>query len=247
MNGGSIVSERDHPPFTYYHLELEKHGILLAENTPAESYLDTGNRSLFDNSGEPRQLHRQFEVNYESSRWLTDACAPLARVPDDVDPIWTRLAERSAQIGYPIPVVPTTEEADLHLIADGAVIRPISDNETHQVFLVPEGVRSVSLVSRFSIPSDQMVANQRDTRRLGVCVNWMSIRSTSGETMLSADHPALQTGWNDVERDATSVWRWTDGAATIPWDNVTGLAVLTIRCTPVSAYPIYDEKVRLVA
>ena len=48
VNGGSIVSERDRTHVTYYHVELERHGILLAENTPAESYLDTGNRSMFE-------------------------------------------------------------------------------------------------------------------------------------------------------------------------------------------------------
>lgn len=100
VNGGSIVAERDHPPFTYYHIELEKHGILLAENTPSESYLDTGNRSLFDNANEPRQLHPQFRLNAEAGRWLTDACAPLVRVSDQLEPIWRRLAARSRDLGY---------------------------------------------------------------------------------------------------------------------------------------------------
>ena len=106
MNGGSITTERDLAPFKYYHIELERHGILLAENTPAESYLDTGNRYWFDNADEPRQLHAGFTVNATSDRWLTDACAPLAKVPFEVEPIWSRLAERSVAIGYPIPKYP---------------------------------------------------------------------------------------------------------------------------------------------
>ncbi len=65
VNGGSIVSERDHTQFTYYHIELERHGVLLAENTPSESYLDTGNRCLFDNADVPRQLYPSFELDVD--------------------------------------------------------------------------------------------------------------------------------------------------------------------------------------
>jgi hypothetical protein len=247
VNGGSIFSERDHAPFTYYHIELERHGILLAENTPAESYLDTGNRSGFDNGDEPRQLHPRFMVNAGSERWLTDACAPLARVPDDVDPIWQRLAQRSEQLGYKVPSAQTVDDAGLHLMADGQIIQPVTDHDDRYVFTVPAGVKSVSLASRFCIPADRMIASQRDSRRLGVSVHWIAIRTDAGETILAADDPALQEGWNEPETDGKSVWRWTDGAASIPWDNVNGTAVLTVRCFPVAEYPVYDEHARLVA
>jgi hypothetical protein len=41
---------------TYYHVELAQHDILLAEGVAAESYLATGNRSLFENGGDTDQL-----------------------------------------------------------------------------------------------------------------------------------------------------------------------------------------------
>jgi hypothetical protein len=247
VNGGSIVSERGSAPFKYYHIELERHGILLAENTPAESYLDTGNRSWFDNADEPRQLHTSFAAGVDADRWLTDACAPLAKVPSDVDPIWGRLATRSADIGYPIPSVPTVEGADLHLLADGRVIRPTSDHNSRYVFTVPAGVKSVSLMSRFCIPADKMIVGQRDMRRLGVSVSWIAIRGTDGEEIFPADHPALTIGWNDAERTASACWRWTDGRAQIPWKNLNGAAVVTVCCSVIEKYPAYDEKARLVA
>jgi hypothetical protein len=246
VNGGSIVSERDHAPFTYHHIELEKHGILLAENTPSESYLDTGNRAMFDNSGLPRVLHPTFKLDANAERWLTDACAPLANATE-VEAIWTRLADRSADIGFPIPDVITVQDADIRLVADGVVIVPASARDSRYVFTVPAGVASVTLASRFCIPSDKMVPTLRDTRRLGVRVNWIAIRSNGGDTILSADHPGLQEGWHDVESRDKSIWRWTDGAATIPWENVTGAAVLTVCCSQVDQYPLYDDKVRLVA
>jgi hypothetical protein len=39
VNGSSIVRETDVPQtFTYYHVELDDHSLILAENTPAETF-----------------------------------------------------------------------------------------------------------------------------------------------------------------------------------------------------------------
>lgn len=35
--------------FTYYHIELAAHGLVLAENTPAETFVDNASRAHFDN------------------------------------------------------------------------------------------------------------------------------------------------------------------------------------------------------
>lgn len=50
VNGKTIVQQLDMPKFQYFHLELESFDILLAEGVPAESYVDTGNRSMFQNA-----------------------------------------------------------------------------------------------------------------------------------------------------------------------------------------------------
>lgn len=52
VNGKSIVQLFDMPFFQYFHLELERFEILLAEGVPAESYVDTGNRNMFQNAHE---------------------------------------------------------------------------------------------------------------------------------------------------------------------------------------------------
>ena len=50
VNGATVVQEcRD--SISYYHVELEQHGVLLAEGLATESYLDTGNRDAFANEG----------------------------------------------------------------------------------------------------------------------------------------------------------------------------------------------------
>lgn len=50
VNGTSIVREQDTPLlFTYYHVELDSHALLLAEGAPAESFLDGVEEIGFEN------------------------------------------------------------------------------------------------------------------------------------------------------------------------------------------------------
>jgi Hint domain len=241
VNGGTITSERDHAPFTYYHIELERHGILIAENTPAESYLDTGNRSLFDNSGEPRQLHPSFTVNAGAGRWLTDACAPLVRVSDQLEPIWRQLAERSRDLGYACPDLLMTADTNLHILADGKIINPTMDGAGRYVFIVPAGVSSASLVSRFAILSDVRPYGG-DARRLGIKVSSITIESQGNERVIPADFPTDAPGWHEAEKAGSAIWRWTDGAAVLPLGELKGAAVVTIVGRGFDVYPVYDER-----
>jgi len=58
---------------TYYHVGLQQHGVLLAEGLPAESHLDIGDRTDFDNAGQVTRLHPDFA----SRSWEAEGCAPL--------------------------------------------------------------------------------------------------------------------------------------------------------------------------
>ena len=46
---GSSIAQVSLNEVTYYHVELRRHDVLLAEGLPVESYLDTGDRSNFTN------------------------------------------------------------------------------------------------------------------------------------------------------------------------------------------------------
>jgi hypothetical protein len=46
VNGATITQESV-DSVTYWHIELDSHDLLMAENLPAESYLDMGNRGFF--------------------------------------------------------------------------------------------------------------------------------------------------------------------------------------------------------
>jgi Ca2+-binding RTX toxin-like protein len=50
VNGASIVAETAMAEVTWFHVELERHDVLLAEGAAAESWLDCGNRAWFANA-----------------------------------------------------------------------------------------------------------------------------------------------------------------------------------------------------
>ncbi len=50
INGVSITQAQNAAVVEYYNIELENHAVIFAENTPVESYLDTGCRNRFQNA-----------------------------------------------------------------------------------------------------------------------------------------------------------------------------------------------------
>jgi hypothetical protein len=58
VNGKSIVRETDMPTtFTYFHVEVDDHSLILADNTPAETFIDNVDRLAFDNWAEHQALY----------------------------------------------------------------------------------------------------------------------------------------------------------------------------------------------
>jgi len=72
IDGASIVQEQVEKVI-YYHVELDRHDVLLAHGLPVETFLDTGNRGAFANGGPVVQAHPDFN----SLRWEAAGCAPL--------------------------------------------------------------------------------------------------------------------------------------------------------------------------
>jgi T5SS/PEP-CTERM-associated repeat protein len=72
VNGTTIVQEQ-WDRATYWHVELDRHDVLLAEGLPCESFLDTGQRAAFANGGTVANLHPDFSRRV----WEADGCAPL--------------------------------------------------------------------------------------------------------------------------------------------------------------------------
>jgi antigen 43 len=224
VNGMTITRDLSLASVSYHHVELERHAVLIAEGVPAESYLDTGNRACFGNAGLAMVLHPEFNINEYLRCWETDACAPLMARAEQVLPLWERFADRSRSLGYVAPAHATTTDPALCLIVDGRTVRPLAArrattgelSDRTVSFLIPEGAASVRLVSRRAAPVEARPW-QDDPRILGVAVRCVTLRDRTGETVASADHPALIDGWHAAEFSGDGApWRWTAGDAVLP-------------------------------
>jgi autotransporter passenger strand-loop-strand repeat protein len=95
INGHS-VAQVPADDVTYFHLELPRHAVILAEGLAVESYLDTGDRSAFSGTEEPRMLHPVFASERADISLVMDAlgCAPLRVTGPEVEQTRAALARR---------------------------------------------------------------------------------------------------------------------------------------------------------
>ncbi len=203
LNGATIVQEAV-ADITYWHVELDRHDVLLAEGVPAESFLDTGNRAAFENGGATIMAHPDFS----RSVWETAACAPLVWEGARLDSARAKLAARAEQIGWTL-----TDEADLRVTVEGRVIRPTIESGTLE-FDLPANATQVCLRSRTAVPAF-VIPGVIDTRSLGVGVTRMTLDGAA----VAAE--ALGDGWLAEEAGL----HWTDGAAMLRTDGARRLDV----------------------
>ncbi len=235
VNGTTICQETGWTAVDYYHVELDRHAILLAEGLPAESYIDTGNSGFFANSGAPLVLRPDLtdELGYPTRE--AGSCAPFVWDEASVRPVWQRLADRAAAIGRPVPQPATTADAALRLLAKGRSVKPIYGDGDLVIFTLPRGAREVRLVSRAAAPTDARPWLE-DRRRLGVRVARIVLRGADEVREVPVDHPDLAGGWWTVERDGQVISRWTDGAAVLPLPAMRGDAMLEIHLAGTMTY-----------
>jgi len=88
---GTTIRQHKRASVTYYHIELDQHDVVLAEGLPAETYLDTANRSAFANGGNLVQLHPDFETHM----WESFGYAPLMVTGEQVDRVREQLRRQA--------------------------------------------------------------------------------------------------------------------------------------------------------
>jgi hypothetical protein len=215
VNGMTIVQDDRFSRVDYFHVELDRHSILISEGLPAESYLDTGNRAIFENAGLALILHPDFSIAARMQTWNEHACAPLTVAAKDIEPVWRRLVARAESMGFmPPPPVETTTAPNLRLLVNGRAIRPIAVTQERCAFVLPPGAATAVLRSRAASPAETEPFHE-DRRLLGVAVRRLCVHGADGLREIAMDSPALAHGWWTAERAAGGMWRWTDGAARI--------------------------------
>jgi hypothetical protein len=93
VNGTTITRARDVPDtFTYYHIELDDHSLIFAENTPSETFIDNVDRESFDN-------WQEYKALYPAGKPLQEMPWPRAKSHRQVPAaIRARLATRAGVI-----------------------------------------------------------------------------------------------------------------------------------------------------
>ena len=221
VNGATIAQASTVAQLEYFHIELDVHDIIFAEGTPAETFADCDNRGMFHNAGE-------FAARYpQDERPTWEFCAPrLAAGSQELTAIRAALLDRAEGVGHRL-----TDDPDLHLIADGELVRPDSTGVCLYRFAIPAGSSAVWLASRSVVPAEVDYRSQ-DGRRLGVPIERIALND--GDLSIEAwhGHATLCEGFHQDE----SSHRWTDGLARLPesWlRSFRGGATLDVHLIPV--------------
>jgi hypothetical protein len=110
---GDTITQQPRAAVIYYHVELDQHDVLLAEGLPAESFLNTGDRSNFENGGPVVRLHPEFTARFQEAA----GCAPLVITGPVLDAVRARLLRRARR------TVGVREPAEYRDAGGGAVWR----------------------------------------------------------------------------------------------------------------------------
>ncbi|WP_428375573.1 Hint domain-containing protein [Lichenicoccus sp.] len=212
VNGRSIFVDHSVGAFSFHHVELEQHGILIAEGLTTESYLDTGNRCIFAPAAAADVVPLADLVqSHDQSTRRHQSCAPVQTSRAAVEPLWQRLDGRAAARGWPDqrPVLELTGDPRLRLrLEGGRQIAALWNDGGRHIFHIPVGARPVQLLSRVSIPAINIGPFVDDRRALGVQVSTVVHWNGLLDTVMPAEAIQLE-GWHAAEGGL----RWTDGAA----------------------------------
>jgi hypothetical protein len=187
VNGATIRRDAQ-GAVTYYHIELDRHDIVLAEAMPVETYLENGNRA---------QLYEERGIRAH----CTAPCAPLVTGGPLLARLRRRLHNLALQAGYRL-----TYDSGLRGAAAATALLPrIALRRRRRIarFNLPQGSQTLALAARAATPADTD-PDSEDRRRLGICLG----RVTPGAV--------LGPGW--LPRAAADQGHWMPGRAalTIP-------------------------------
>ncbi|OYV35943.1 MAG: hypothetical protein B7Z81_08025 [Acidocella sp. 20-61-6] len=151
---GATITEESQAAVTYYHVELERHDVLLADGMPAESYLDTGNRG---------------ELYHELGKRGTcrKPCAALVSGGPKLSEIRRTLHGIALQAGFSL-----TYHAGLRGVVGRKTVMPVQAWKAGRrtaVFPIPDPAAVLGLVTQSAAPADTDPESE-DRRQLGICL-----------------------------------------------------------------------------
>jgi hypothetical protein len=225
VNGATIVQESP-AEVEYWHIELDRHSVILAEGAQAETYVDTGNRSAFENAA-------VVMLNPALDGTVPDPCLPYAGASHAIR---ERLITRAEEIGWTHSIDPTP-----WLEVDGQHIEPSPHENGYRFTLRPDSGQ-VRLRSRAGRPWD-VDPHSGDRRQLGLKLHRLALSGPGGVVEVSMDSLSLNEGFNRVERDAEGrLCRWTTGDTLLPLAELApGQDVTVVEIAFDQALPMWVE------
>jgi hypothetical protein len=220
-NAATIIRDLNCQAVTYYHIELDRHDILLADNLPVESYIDTGNRQAFENSdGTPWAS----PVFGRGRQWDSGAYADLCISGPRLRGIRQNLLRRVEARGYLHKTMP-----DIYLMVDGVRIErdfgPASLpcfrlNTAHSGII---SIRSASFIPAELSPGSE--TGDDDWRELGVAIRRIKL------DLHSVAAPEIaESGF--YPRASKDIADWTNGNGVVRVPRQTALLGLNISALP---------------
>jgi hypothetical protein len=216
---GSTVAQVEMDEVSYWHVELDSHDVILANNLPAESYLALGNRRFFEEA-------RVDALQDGRGRTYADFCRPVVLDGTVLDFVRQRLEQQAEALGWA-----GSRKTDLHLMVEGKVRHPLEEGEA-AVFLFPANARDVRLRSNTFVPA--RVGPSGDNRELGFCVRELSFSGRGEPRSIPLDDERLKDGFHLEEASAGAAWRWSRGGELVLdsglWEGLSGEVALFIAC-----------------
>jgi len=238
VNGKTITQDFSRAVFEYFHVELDRFDILLAEGAPAESYVDTGNRSMFQNA-DTVSLSNDFGPI--SGRPAIEGIEILSSGPA-LETIRKRLLKRAETLTQSVRVA----DPDLRIEVNGQEVHAETAGQSEGVmrFVLPAGAHGgeVRILSRSAVVRDTTAHARRDLRKVGVGLVRITIEDDTGRRDLDLLNPQL-AGMHDPQDVHGVFMRWTNGSAVIPADvhGIQGQAVLELHV--LRTYTYWQEKI----
>lgn len=202
INGVSITQTATATMVDYFHVDLGVHDCVIAESTWSESYAEMGNRARFHNAAE-------FDAAFPDHQPVDQ---PMCRTQVQGD--GPELPAIRAAIMARLPAEACSDEADLHVLADGRRIDATATCDGGSVFDVPADTQTLQLISRAISPA--LMGWNADTRLLGVNLVAVIGRIGRQTRTLHLDDPAFEVGCYKAEGGGDQLTRWTNGRADIP-------------------------------
>jgi hypothetical protein len=181
VNGATILREGSGGMVTYFHIELDRHDVLMAEGLPVESYLDTGNRGEF-----------QHELGVRGS--CRKACAKVVTGGPALARIRWRLHETALRAGFTLAQAPSLRG----IIGTHTVMPEIRMNGAMRVahFTLPRSADCIRLLARTAVPAETD-PDSDDRRELALCLR--QPRATSHRLQLGP-------GWYPKAPGDAGIW-----------------------------------------